>query len=221
MIDHFAIYDIHTLTDRFGLAEGVPKGVKPRYNLAPTEPAPIILEQGGSTVLRTMNWGLVSEGSRDFNSVYRYKTHTVKSEKVFLKKSWDNAIRTRRCIIPANGFFMQRRGENNDTYYFSAAESYLLSIAGFYSSWTDSTGKQIETFTMLTIQSNGAMPLPFATMPVLLHPDDEATWIKQDMSEFSTIVRAMRPYEGAPLRYYKVPASLNVAKNDTAELLRP
>lgn len=219
MIDHYSLHQISNLTDRFSLTDGVPKGVKPRYNVTPTQPAPVVVRSGESVELRTMNWGLVSQGAKDLNSVFRYKTHSVQSEKVFSKASWDTAIRGQRCIIPADGFYMIRR-DNNDAYYFTQPDESLFGLAGFYTLTTNAAGAEIRTFTLLTIESNDAMPLPFGRMPVILHKDDEAPWIDPNVTEFSSIVSSMRPYEGAKLSYRRVSSDVSSPKIDTPELIK-
>lgn len=216
MIDHYTLHDIAKLTDRFGLSAGVPKGVKPRYNIAPTELAPAIVSREGSPELRMMQWGLVPQNAKDANSVFRYKTFNVKSEKVFSKPSWYKAVRKQRCIIPANGFFMQRSDDGHDeTYYFSASDDSILSLAGFYTEWVTPEGSTVHTYTLLTIEANEAMPLPFGRMPVILHTDDEAAWLNIGKQEFSTLVTCMRPYEGAVLSYRKVAVSSSGSKADS------
>ena len=218
MIEHYSIHETHKLTDRFDLRLGVPKGVKPRYNVSPVQTAPVIVRAKDATELRMMQWGLLPVGAKDANSVFRYKTFNVKSEKVFSKPSWDTAVRQRRCIIPVNGFYMIRR-DTNDAYYFTAPDSSVMAIAGVYALWTDPSGIERPTFTMLTIDANEAMPLPFGRMPVLLHADDEAKWINEDMQEFSTLVTCMRPYEGSRLHYRKVSSDVASTKVDMPYLI--
>jgi putative SOS response-associated peptidase YedK len=219
MIEHYALHEIQKLTDRFNLASGVPKGVKPRYNISPTQLAPVILQRGGETVLSMMGWGLVSQGAKDSHSVFRYKTFNVKSEKVFSKPVWDNAVHTQRCIIPANGFYMIRR-DTGEGYYFTLPSQPLMALAGIYSTWTDSNSVERNMYTLLTIDSNEAMPLPYARMPVILHRADEINWINADMSDFSTLISSMRPYTEGTLEYRKVVDSAALLKSDVPDLLQ-
>lgn len=219
MIEHYSLHEINKLTDRFSLTKGVPKGVKPRYNISPAQPSPVIVRANDAIELRMMQWGLVPIGAKDANSVFRYKTFNVKSEKVFAKPSWDAAVRHQRCIIPANGFYMIRNGDDKESYYFTLPERPVMAIAGIHNVWTDPGGIERQTFAMLTIDSNEAMPLPFGRMPVLLHADDEAKWINQDVQDFSMLVTIMRPYEGGALEYHKVSSDVTSAKIDTPSLL--
>lgn len=219
MIEHYALYEIQNLTDRFGLTNGVPKGVKPRYNISPTQNAPVITRNDNTTELSMMGWGLVSQGAKDNNSVFRYKTFNVQSEKVFSKPVWDNAVRTQRCIIPANGFYMIRR-DNGDAYYFTMPNQPLMALAGICSTWTDASGVSRNMYTMLTIESNEAMPLPFLRMPVILHESDEAGWLDTDMNDFSTLISSMRPYSGGKLSYSRIADGGALSKSDTPDLLQ-
>lgn len=221
MIEHYALHEINKLTDRFGLTNGVPKGVKPRYNITPTQPSPVIIKTGEETELRMMQWGLVPTGANDANSVFRYKTFNVKSEKVFTKPTWDVAVRQQRCIIPVGGFYMIRNDENKDTYYFTSADQSLMAVAGIYTLWTNPSGVEQHTFAMLTIDSNTAMPLPFGRMPLLLNADDEAGWIDSGVEDFSSLIRFMRPYEGDTMAYRRVSGDVASTKIDKSILIEP
>ena len=218
MIEHYALHAVQDLTDRFGLTDGVPKGVKPRYNVSPAQSAPVVIRSGATTELRMMSWGLVSQGAKDTNSVFRYKTFNTKSEKVFAKPSWDSAVRHQRCIIPANGFFMIR-SDGGGAYYFTHPDTPLMPLAGIYSSWTDAAGAVQHSYSLLTIEANRAMPLPFGRMPVVLHDQDESAWLDTDTQDFGSLVRMMRPYESAILDYWKVSADVASAKIDAPALI--
>ncbi len=222
MIEHYSLHEINKLTDRFGLTDGVPKGVKPRYNISPVQPAPVISKNDGKTELRMMNWGLVPQGAKDANSVFRYKTFNTKSENVFSKPVWETAVRQQRCIIPVNGFYMVRSGgDNKDAYYFTSGDESLLGLAGMYTTWTDPNGEQQQTYTLLTIEANKVMPLPFGRIPVILHGDDEARWLDTTIQDFSSLVSVMRPYEGATLAYRRASDDVNSAKIDAPHLIEP
>lgn len=220
MIEHYTLYDISAITDRFKLTDGVPKGVKPRYNISPVQPAHVVVkDEDGKTKLVSMSYGLVPAGAKDANSVFRYKTFNVKSEKVFSKPVWESAVRQRRCVIPMNGFYMTRNNPEGDCYYFDSSDGTLMAAAGIYASWLDPSGVERRTFALLTIESNATMPLPFARMPVILRDDDEAGWIDPALQDFSPVVRMMRPYEGSALACRKVSGDVKSAKVDRATLI--
>jgi len=218
MIEHYAMYSTGDITDRFTLKNGLPKGVKPRFNISPTQVAPVILSQNSLAELQLMSYGLVPDGAKDANSVFRYKTFNVRSDKAFSKLVWEAAIKHQRCIIPMNGFYMQRSGKDGDVYYFSPSQD-IMAVAGMYTSWAKSDGSEQRCFALLTIEANTAMPLPFAKMPVLLHPDDEGAWLDDSVTEFGPIIKMMRPFEGNALHYSHVSGEVMSAKNDSSALI--
>lgn len=220
MIEHYSLHAIKDLTDRFKLTNGVPKGVRPRYNISPTQPAPVIIKNGDATELRTMTWGLLSQGAKNANSIFRYKTFNTKSEKVFAKASRDTAIRHQRCIIPVDGFYMIR-SDTRDAYYFTDSAQPVMALGGIYTSWTDTDNVEHYSYSLLTIEANDAMPLPFARMPVLLHSEDETGWLDTAVTGFSDVLRMMRPYEAGVLNHAKVSGDVALAKNDTPDLFVP
>lgn len=219
MIEHYSLYEINKLTDRFGLTDGVPKGVKPRFNISPVQQAPVIVANGETTELLMMSYGLVPQGAKDANSVFRYKTFNVRSEKVFSKPTWENAVRAKRCIIPMNGFYMIRNMKDGDAYYFTLPSEELFGVAGICATWTDHDGVDRETYALLTIDASDAMPLPFAKMPVIIHDDDETKWLDRRVSDFSSLVTMMRPYEGSVLSYLKVSRDVTSPKLDSSRLI--
>ena len=219
MTEHYALHDIGSVTDRFGLANGVPKGVKPRYNITPTQLAPAIVRSGGVNELQLMRWGLVADDAKDMNSVFRYKTFNTKSEKVFSKQSWDRAVRRKRCIVPANGFYLA--SVNGGQQYFSAAQRPILGLAGIYSTWEQPGSGPQHVFSILTIAADNDSSLPFTRMPVILHVEDETKWLDESIEDFSTLVSIMRPYEGESIDYHLVSDDILNAKNDSANLIQP
>lgn len=222
MIERYALHTINQLTDRFGLTNGVPKGVKPRFNISPTQAAPVVVRSEGVTSLELMQWGFVPNGAKDVNSVFRYKTFSVKSEKVFSKPAWATAVREKRCIIPANGFYAWwSNGDEVVPYYFSSSDTVVLGLAGIHTTWVDQAGMERQTYALLTVESNDRVPMPLERMPVIIHTDDETQWLDSDVSDFGTLVRIMRPYEGTPLEYHKVGTDVKSKKLDTARLIEP
>jgi putative SOS response-associated peptidase YedK len=218
MIDHLALYEIEKLTDRFGLGAGVPKGVKPRYNIVPASKTPVVVHSGTKTELVSMRWGLVTEGAKDFNAIFRYKTFNIMAEKVFSKATWDKAVHERRCIIPVNGFYMVRADDAGEAYFFNDPEGSLMALAGVYTPGSDPDDPNQRTFTLLTTESNETMPLPFKRMPLVLRKENESIWIDRSVTDLSSIIRAMEPSAGT-LAYRKVSADIKSLKVDSKDLL--
>lgn len=219
MIDHLALYEIEKLTDRFGLHAGVPKGVRPRYNIVPASMASVVIQGGGGPELVPMRWGLVTEGAKDFNAIFRYKTFNIVAEKIFSKPTWDKAVHERRCIIPVNGFYLIRNNDTDGAYYFSKPDGALMALAGIYTPGSDANDPSQRTFSLLTTEADPTMPLPFKRMPLVLRSENESIWTDATITDLSSIVRAMNPYDGAPLTYRKVSGDVRSLKSDSKDLI--
>ena len=219
MISRYALYDIAKLTDRFNLTQGLPKGVKPSYNISPTTSAPIIVTSEGARVVKLMKWGLVAKGAKDTNSVFRYKTYNTPLESIFSRHSSEQAIRERRCLIPANGFYeLSRSGEKRAFYTHPSGKS-LLAFAGVYSSWQDPEGTIHDTFSIITTRANDDMPDPEMRMPVIIRPEDEERWLDPSATSTNDFYSALRPYASGELTAYEVSPDVHSPKLNQPRLI--
>lgn len=193
MPKRYALYDIAKLTDRFNLKAGVPRGVKPSRTVNPTDKAAVIVSVAGVSELRLMGWGLLPANSTNTNSVFRYKTYETKSETIFNKHSTAKAVRTQRCIVPANGFYeWQKIDGAKQPFFITPKNQELCAFAGIYSSWHDADSTVHETFSIITIEANADVATIDARMPVILHPDNEVMWLDPTISDVTSIYSAMR-----------------------------
>ena len=219
MISHYALYTIADLGKRFQLSEGLPKGIKPHYNISPTVSAPIITVNDGSRVVRSMKWGLVAKGAKDTNSVFRYKTYNIPSESVFSRHSWERAIRESRCLIPANGFYELNGSGKKQAFYVHPEDASLFAFAGVYSSWEDPDGITHGTFSMITINSSDEMPDSSTHMPIIIKPEDEARWLDPTITEANDLYDMLRPYPAGLLSIHEVSAAVHSPKPNKPELI--
>src|SRR5512140_2612205 len=107
------------LADLFKLP--LPPVLEARYNIAPTQPAPVVRNQGDHNRLDLLRWGLVPEGSKDPS--YISQLINTRSESVTEKPAFRHAIKYRRCIIPVSGFFeWEHTGVQKQPYYIQLAD---------------------------------------------------------------------------------------------------
>lgn len=219
MISRYALYDIAKLTDRFNLIQGLPKGVKPSYNISPTASAPVIVNSEGSRVVKLMKWGLIAKGAKDANSVFRYKTYDTPLENVFSRHSSEQAIRERRCLIPANGFYELNRSGQKRAFYAHPNDKSLVAFAGVYSSWEDPEGTVHGTFSIITTRANDDTPDPGMRMPVMIRPEDEERWLNPSATSTSDFYSALRPYASGELTAYEVSPDVHSPKLNQPRLI--
>ena len=221
MISRYALYDIAKLTDRFHLTQGLPKGVKPSYNTSPTASAPVIVNREGVRVVKLMKWGLVAKGAKDANSVFRYKTYNTPLENVFSRPSSEQAIRERRCLIPANGFYELSRSGEKRAFYARPNDKSLLAFAGIYSSWQDPEGTIHDTFSILTTKATDDMPDSGMRVPVIIRPEDEKRWLDPAATSTHEFYDALRPYANGQLAAYEVSPDVHSPKLNQPKLIDP
>jgi putative SOS response-associated peptidase YedK len=222
MPDSYALYEIEKLTDHFHLKNGLPKGVRRRYNIRPTQMIPVIVNRESDPTVELMKWGFIPQGAKDSNSVFRYKTHVAKSEIVFEKPIWSTAIRAQRCIIPANGFFGFKQPPTGKKAYFIRPKHHpLISFAGLYSSWTDPTGKIWSTCALLTTTANAETAGFKMRIPVILSTDDEVRWLDTTKSDMNTLYDMMRQSPDGSFSSDEVSIEAMGGKIDSPHLVSP
>lgn len=198
----------------------VAKTFKSNYNVAPGQFMPVIREgQDGKDTLDSMKWGLIPSWAKEPN--IGYKLINARGETVFEKPAWRSAIKSRRCIIPASGFYEWKRDgtTKKQPYYITMKKQEIMSFAGIWESWKDAEGKEVHSYSILTTTPNNEMSELHDRMPVILHKNDEDLWTHEDDRDF--IESVLRPYEDGSLELVAVSKDVNIAKNNDNHLILP
>lgn len=223
MSERYTLFEIGKLRDRFALPNGVPAGIKPSYNISPTQLTPVVIVNSeGVRELKPMKWGFIPHRAKDVNGVFRYKTYDAKSEDVFDKATWQRAIRTNRCLIPSNGYYeWQKTADGKRPFYIKPKDHDLFSIAGIYSSWTDPEGMEWGMYAVVTVGSNLEMATIAPRMPVILRPEVEDTWLDPTIDDFGKLFDCMRTYPAGMLQIKMANPEVNSVKASGPQLIVP
>ena len=117
---------------------------EPRYNLAPSQGAPVIRELEGERNLELLRWGLVPAWAKSPEAV-RHNLFNARGESVAEKPSFRAAFRSRRCLMPASGFFEWHTSEaGKQPYYISRTDGAPLVFAGLWEQWAKA-GQELQT----------------------------------------------------------------------------
>ena len=220
MTSKYALYEIDKISKRFAPDSGVPKGVKPHYNINPAQTVAVIVNRGGVNVIEKMIWGFIPAGAKDTNSIFRYKTQIARSEAVFDKPTWSRAIREQRCLIPANGYFEFKTLETGKKpFYIRPTDQTLFAFAGIYGSWTDSDGVTHGMCAIITTASETDSDMIPSRLPIIVQPDEESTWLNPAIGDMNSIYQIMRPYDASKLTIIPVSDDVNSAKIDAGYLI--
>lgn len=195
---------------------GEPPLLRPRYNLAPQQEAPVVVD-GGARQLVMMRWGLVPSWSKD--PAAGYKMINARAETAPEKPSFRGPFRKQRALIPADGFYeWKREGTGKTPFALRLASRELFAMAGLWDRWRAPDGAELVTFTILTTSANAFVAGVHDRMPVILRREAEAAWL--DPASLPEALRALLvPYAGA-MEAVPLGTAVNNPRNDGPEILR-
>ncbi len=194
----------------------------PRFNIAPTQPVPVIRQNPKEPVreLSLMRWGLSPSWAKD--SSVAAKMINARSETAATKPAFRDAMKYRRCLIPADGFYEWAKTANGkQPYCFEVNDGELFAFAGLWDRWKDPTGNWIKTCSILTTTPNAVASSVHDRMPVILDPDSYDLWLDPGMTKVEAVSDLLRPCDARLMRCYPVSTRLNHAANDDEECSRP
>ena len=193
--------------------------LEPRYNIAPTQIAPVAIERGGSRVLELMRWGLVPSWAKDES--IGVKTINARAETIAEKPSFKRAYASRRCLVPADGFYEWRKGPGNQKIpvRFVLKDRGPFAFAGLWECKRGESGS-LYTFTIITTQANELVQPVHNRMPVILQPGDEKTWLDPRTSP-GALPALLAPYPASGMEAYDVSTLVNAPANDSPACIEP
>jgi putative SOS response-associated peptidase YedK len=194
----------------------------PRYNIAPTQPVPVIRQHPKEPVreLSLMRWGLIPSWAKD--SSVAAQMINARAETASTKPAFRDSLKSRRCLIPADGFYeWARTGKTKQPYCFEVGEGELFAFAGLWDRWKDGTGRVLETCSILTTTPNAVTSAVHDRMPVILDPDSYDLWLDPGMTKVEAVSDLLRPCDALQMRCFPVSSRINSVVNDDEECSRP
>ena len=153
---------------------------RPRFNVAPTDTHWIGREKAGRRELLPADWGLVNHWATSKSA--GAKQINARAETLSKTPAFRDAYRSRRCVVPADGFYEWRGPKRaREPIWFHAPDRSLIWLAGLYEGWTDpGTGERHRTFTIVTTAANAIVAEVHDRMPALIKRADVASWLAGD-----------------------------------------
>ncbi|HYB99127.1 MAG TPA: SOS response-associated peptidase [Candidatus Limnocylindrales bacterium] len=200
--------------------------LRPQYNIAPTQDVVVIRVEDGERRLRTLRWGLVPYWAKD--AAIGQQMINARCETAAQKPGFREALRQRRAIVPADGFYeWKKQGRARQPYYFHARDNSPLAIAALWERWKSRDGQRLETCCLLTTSANTLVEGIHDRMPVLLRPQDYALWLDPAVTDPEAVAPLLAPADDQQLVMYPVDSCVgdvrndderNIARADTGEL---
>ncbi|HXW27290.1 MAG TPA: SOS response-associated peptidase [Xanthobacteraceae bacterium] len=202
----------------FGYAEQ--PNFPPRYNVAPTQPVPIVRLYEGKRQFALVRWGLVPAWVKDPRAFSLLIN--ARGESLSDKPAFRNAMRRRRCLFPADGFYEWRReGERKTPYYARLKAGGPMAFAGLWESWMGPNGEEMETAAIVTTRANRALAAIHDRMPVIVPPDAFDFWLDSAKVDAETAGALIAPAREGLLDVYEVSPAVNRTANDAPALIEP
>jgi putative SOS response-associated peptidase YedK len=210
------------VAEQFALFEVPP--FAPRFNIAPSQPVPVVRltpgRAGNGRELVWLRWGLIPAWAKDAaigNRLINARAETVAEKPAFL-----SALRRRRCLVAADGFYeWQRTGQRKQPYFIRLRDDRPFAFAGLWESWEGPDSSQLESCTLLTTEANELMRPIHDRMPVILPADGYRAWLDPTVEQPEQLLPLLRPYPAEELTAEAVSTFVNSPAHEGPECIAP
>lgn len=202
----------------FRTVNPVPEGVRPSWNLAPSQPAMAVRRhpETGERHLDLLIWGLVPHWTKDLKTARR--PANARAETVSTSSMFRGAFASRRCLVPVDAWYeWQTTPRGKQPYAFARHDRGPIALAGLWEGWkAEGTGKVLRTFTLVTTTPNRVAAKIHDRMPVVVAPEKWPIWLGEQEGDASEL---LGPAPDDFVESWPVSPLLNkVANNDPALL---
>lgn len=191
----------------------------PSYNIAPSQPVLAVIRDGANRA-GYLRWGLVPSWAKE--PAIGNRLINARAETAADKPSFRQAIRRRRCLILADGFYEWRRiGKTKQPMYVRRHGHQPFAFAGLWEVWRDAAGTALYTCTILTTTANPLLQPIHERMPVILNPAAEAMWLDRSITAPDSLLPILQPYGAEEMEVYAVSTRVNSPSNNTPACMTP
>jgi len=194
----------------------------PRYNVAPTQPIPIVRLVDDKRSFALVRWGFFPAWVKD------PKTFSLlvnaRGESVLDKPSFRSAMRRRRCLIPADGFYewrAARAGAPKRPYFVRPKSGGPIAFAGLWETWIGPNGEEIDTAAIVTTRANRTLAVVHDRMSVVVEPQAFNLWLDCRNVDATTAAVLIAPAPEDLFECYEISPAVNRVANDSAQLIEP
>jgi len=193
----------------------------PRWNVAPTDEAFVVVQRAERRAVVAYRWGLIPHWAD--NGKVASRMFNARSETLTRSPAFADALRRKRCLVPVDGFYeWQRIGGRRQPFTIGRADRRPLALAGLWSGWRDpSQDAVVRTFTIVTTGPNAQIADLHNRMPVVVPERSWDLWLDPDIEEPSELQALFEPTDEVALRIQPVRDLVNNVRNDGPELVEP
>ena len=205
--------------ERFGLSQ-LEFDFEPRYNIAPSQQVPVVIQQNGDNRLLMLRWGLIPYWAKDVS--IGNKLINARAETLEEKPSFRNSLEQKRCLVLADGFYeWKSEGRVKKPYRITLQDVGTFSFAGLWDSWLSPEGQRINSCTIITTTPNKLMEPIHNRMPVILPQNMEPVWLDQNVAWSREVDSLLAPFSEEGMVAYEVSQLVNSPRNDVPGCVVP
>jgi putative SOS response-associated peptidase YedK len=192
----------------------------PRFNISQTQPIPVVIIENGNRHFRLMRWGLLPAWVKDprkFTLLINARAESVRE-----KPAFKNAIKRRRCLIPADGYYeWQASGQRKRPYFIHRRDGGPIALAGLAETWIGPNGEELDTVAIVTAPASADLAVLHYRVPVTIAPADFEHWLDCNTHDVDAVMTLLRGPDEGEFVWHEVSTRVNRVANDDAQLILP
>jgi len=192
----------------------------PRYNVAPTQPIPVVILDNGGRHFQLMRWGLIPSWVKDprtFSLLINARSETVRE-----KPAFKNALLRRRALIPADGYYeWQDAGGRKRPFFIHRRDGHPIAFAALTETWMGPNGEEQDTVAIVTAPASRDLASLHPRVPVTIAPDAFERWLDCRANDVDAVMPMLKGPEIGEFAWHRVTTRVNGFANDDAQLTLP
>lgn len=219
MCGRFSIISSHAeMIERFQAKPPAGGLFETRYNVSPGQKV-LVVPNKQPRIFDYYIWGLIPHWAKD--PKIGNKMINARGETVFEKPSFRDSIKSKRCLVPADGFYEWKRIANESTpFRFFLKDQKIFTFAAIFDVWKGTENEIIKSFSLLTTNANQLVGKVHERMPVILSQKDENKWLDSDLKE-DEVKRMLVPFPEEKMEMYRISKAVNNPQNDNPKIVQP
>lgn len=191
---------------------------RPRYNISPTQNAPVIIDLGEWS-LEMFRWGLMPVWAKDYSVGYR--RINARGESIHETESFKRPFQKNRCLVISDGFYEWKKdGANKIPMRIALKSKEPFAFAGIWDTWCDPEGQEVRSFSIITTMANDSVKDIHERMPAILNEETERIWLDPNTRP-EQLMKLIVPYSGKEMETYAVSSLVNSTRNDHPGCIMP
>ena len=192
--------------------------MEPRYNVCPTQDIMVCRSGEDGREIVSLRWGFIPRWYKKPND--GPLLINARAETIAEKPAFKSSARTRRCLIPATGFYEWKKADDGgkDPFYIFPTQDEAFAFAGVWRDWTSPEGETLSTAAIVTCEANEDVASIHHRMPVVIAPDDFGLWLGEEGKGAALL---MKPAPKGTLSNYRVSRAVNSSRVESPDLIDP